>query len=48
MKVRIVVDIDVAKLSSDELDGIREAVGIALTEDLAYSSVRICSIEVEE
>lgn len=48
MKVQIVVDIDVAKLSSDELDGIREVIGIALTEDLVYPSARICSIEVEE
>lgn len=48
MKVQIVVDIDVSKLSSDELDGIREVVGIVLTEDLAYSSARICSIEVVE
>lgn len=48
MKVQIVVDIDVTKLSSDELSGIREAIGIALTENLTYSSARICSIEVEE
>ena len=48
MKVQIVVDIDVSNLSSDELDGIREVVGIALTEELAYPFARICSIEVVE
>ena len=48
MYIQVVVEIDVSKLSSDELDGIREAIGIALTEDLSYPSARICSIEVAE
>ena len=48
MKIQIIVDIDVEEISSDELDGIREAVSIALTEDMMYPSVRVCHIEGEE
>jgi hypothetical protein len=49
MKIQVVIDLEnVEEISSDELSGIREALALALTEELNYSTVRVCSLEVEE
>lgn len=46
MKVQITIDIpEISSVGSDELDGIREAIGIAVTES-GYISARVVSAEV--
>ena len=47
MKIQVIVDIpNVSTLSSDELDGIREAIGIVFTDYMSFSSARIAHVEV--
>jgi hypothetical protein len=49
MKIQIVVDIpNISTLSSEELDGIREAIGIVFADDMSFASARVAHIEVSD
>ena len=47
MKIQVVIDIpEISEVSSDELDCIRENIGVALSDGVSYPSARVCSLEV--